>query len=281
MKNTIKLFKVIAIAAVILFTMAACEEPEDTNKGEETLTYKGKDRNGTEWVLKITGDAYELTGDMGVMGLNTSTGTVFEKHGTTYSLKPSVTAVMFTATVSPAGLIELLGSIIWDNDRNRTVPLPGQLTPSGGTGGGNGKDNNSNKEDTPTVVPNNPGVGGNTEENGVQKILVITDITGVSGQITVALAQMEGHEITVVAYNQVAYNSSVTIPLIGGTKETPTLFTDTGYFYIFLFFDVNNTPDNLDDDYIYIYTGDGETPITYNLTETTTIIAFSKFKQQQ
>jgi hypothetical protein len=158
MKSTIKLFRIIAFAAVILFTMAACENEEPEDPGEKTLIYKGRDRNGTEWVLKITGDAYELTGGMGLMGgLNTSTGIVVQKVDTTYHLKPSVTAAMFSATVSPAGLVELSGTIVWyAGGMPEALPIQ-QLTPSGGPGSGGGAGNSGGQ---PTKQPENPVYGG-------------------------------------------------------------------------------------------------------------------------
>jgi hypothetical protein len=54
--------------------------------------------------------------------------------GTTYTLKPSVTAVTFDATVTPNGLTELLGYITWDSGTPEA--LPGQLTPTGNGGDG-------------------------------------------------------------------------------------------------------------------------------------------------
>jgi hypothetical protein len=127
--------------------------------------------------------------------------------------------------------------------------------------------------DTPDT-PNTPG-----EAGGVQKTLSITGISGVSGQITVALVQMSNNNLNIVALNQVDFRSSVTVPLITGNNGVP--FTGSGSFYIYLFFDVNNTPDILVDDTIYFYTGGGESPITYNITTAMTTIEFNKFRLQQ
>jgi len=138
MKNLFKVLWIIAIVAIIGFSFAACDDGSGGTDGSsgstggdgQTLTYKGTS-GGTEWVLKITGDAYELTD-----GLNTSTGSVSQKQGTTYYLKPLVTATMFTATVtSNGGLVELLGTIIWYGGGTPEA-LPGQLTPVGDNGGG-------------------------------------------------------------------------------------------------------------------------------------------------
>jgi len=112
-----------------------------------------------------------------------------------------------------------------------------------------------------TVDPNTPG------DDGVPKTLVITDITGVSGQITAGVIPNQGQASMVVAINQVAFSPTVTIPLISTNPDRP--FTGTGSFYIYLFFDVHNTPDNLEDDTIYYY--------VTNLTEATTVIPFNSF----
>ena len=131
MKNTSKLIGIMAIIMVIGFTMVACSTGDDNN-GDRTFIYKGINGSGDEYELKIKGDNYELTN-----GSNKSTGTVIGKVGTTYTLKPSVTATTFTATATPEGLRELSGSITWDNGLS-VAALPGQLTASGGSGGNDG-----------------------------------------------------------------------------------------------------------------------------------------------
>ncbi|WP_461257135.1 hypothetical protein [Treponema sp. R80B11-R83G3] len=129
----------VGMVAILAFTVAliACSDGND-NDSDKTLTYKGTS-GSYEWVLKITGDTYELT--KGV-GFGTSTGDVINKQGSTYYLKPSVTATAFTATVSSAGLVELLGTITWYAG-GQPDPLPGQLIPSGGTGGNGGGGGNT------------------------------------------------------------------------------------------------------------------------------------------
>jgi len=154
MKTKIKLFGIIALVAVIGFTMAACAA-----SGNTVLTYKGIN-GGYEWTLKIIGDVYELNkGEF-----NTSHGDVTQKQGTTYYLKPSVTATLFTATVSSAGLVELQGTIVWYAG-GMPEALPGQLNPTGGTGGGGGGIDQPNTPGGGINQPNNP-VGGGSG-NGV------------------------------------------------------------------------------------------------------------------
>jgi hypothetical protein len=143
MRNTIKLFGTIVLMTVIGFSFITCDGGDDDGG---TLTYKGKSGD-YEYVLKITGNDYVLTKGG---ALYSSTGTVTKKEGTTYYLKPSVTAAYFTATVTSDGLIELLGSITWDS--RTTEALPGQLSPSGGPGGGSG-----GGSDVPSPVKPGPG----------------------------------------------------------------------------------------------------------------------------
>jgi len=116
--------------------------------------------------------------------------------------------------------------------------------------------------------------------NGVQKTLVITGITGLSGNITVAIANKKGNDFDLVAYNKVAYpanGADVTIPLISYVKAGEQ-FTGTGNFYILLYFDTNNTG-TLTNNKTYGYAGGGLIPLTYSLTEAKTILAFSLFAE--
>jgi len=163
MKNTIKMIGITTLVVLIGFTMVAC----GNDPGDTTLTYKGTNwaNNATnEWVLKITGGTYELTKEAGVGWKDTSTGTVDEKQGTTYYLKPSVTATRFTATVTSAGLVELLGTIVWYAGGTPEA-LPGQLTPSGGTGGAGNNNAGNDSPKQPVVPGENPDSGddGNSE----------------------------------------------------------------------------------------------------------------------
>jgi hypothetical protein len=134
MKNSIKIgnlnrarsakvpLLIIALVAVIGFSMTACGDGSGSG-GDPTLTYKSISSSGDEYVLKITGDNYELTS-----GSNKSTGKVVGKDGTTYTLKPDVSATTFTATVASVGLRELSGTITWDNSSTQEAS-PGQVIP--------------------------------------------------------------------------------------------------------------------------------------------------------
>jgi hypothetical protein len=140
MKNIFKLIGIIAIVAIIGFSMAACGGDEGDDL--QTVTYSGETSDGQFYTLKITenparyaariGDDYELTN-----GSNRSIGKVVDVSGDTLTLKPSNTnASSFTATVSESGLTALNGPITWSNDTQTTVS--GTLTGKGSGGGGGG-----------------------------------------------------------------------------------------------------------------------------------------------
>jgi hypothetical protein len=135
MKNFLKLkamrsIAIIALAAVIGFTFAACG-----GGGGSTETYTGRSDDGTTYTFKIiqntaryiakSGDNYILTG-----GGKTSTGeiqNVVDSGGqVTHTLRPSASGRIFTAVVSPRGLIRLTGTIWWDDKSYSTAP--GTLT---------------------------------------------------------------------------------------------------------------------------------------------------------
>jgi len=132
MKNMIKFFGVIALVAVIGFSMAGCKEDE-TDPTPQTVTYEG-DAGGVRYTLKITentarytaqsGDSYELT-----VSTKKSTGTVEKNEGGTLTLKPSRGATTFTATVSSSGIDRMSGTITFDKEADGTLPAPETLTP--------------------------------------------------------------------------------------------------------------------------------------------------------
>jgi len=126
MKNTIKLFGVIALVAVIGFSMAGCKEDE-TDPKPQTVTYTGT-ADGVTYTLKITentarytaqsGDSYELT-----VGTKKSTGTVQSVTGGTLTLQPSREgAATFTATVSSSGITAMNGTIAFDVGDSQEAP---------------------------------------------------------------------------------------------------------------------------------------------------------------
>jgi len=121
-------------------------------------------------------------------------------------------------------------------------------------------------------------------DDKVAKTLIITDIpdnadTAFGKQITVAICNTNKKgEPDIVALNQVTSASSVTIPLLSGNeKKKGGDFTGTGKFYIFLFFDVNNTQSDLKDDVAYAYGGGGNIPKTFDLLEAKSTISWNMF----
>ena len=140
MKKTIKLIGIIALAAIIGLSFAACDDGGGGGGGSSnTATYTGTS-GGQTYTLKITksgsrytaqnGDDYELSD-----GQKKSAGTVENVSGGVLTLKPSNAETPFTATVSgTASLASLVGTITWSD--NTTAAAPGALT--GGTNPGTG-----------------------------------------------------------------------------------------------------------------------------------------------
>jgi len=131
MKNFVKLFGFFALAAVIGFSMAACDNGSTDGDSPNAATYKGT-RYSTNYTLKITkaatksvlyadsaraitpeaGDSYELT-----VGAKKSTGTVQAVDGSTFTLKPNTAgAGEFNTTVSGNGLTDVIGLITFDDN---------------------------------------------------------------------------------------------------------------------------------------------------------------------
>jgi len=130
MKNTIKLFGIIALVALIGFSMAGCKN----DPSSETETYTGT-ANGEDYTLKITqaryvaqkDDNYELT-----VGAKTSRGIVASVTATLeLTLQPSSAgAGTFTVTVNVnSSSITKITGIITFTDGN-TQEGPGDITPS-------------------------------------------------------------------------------------------------------------------------------------------------------
>jgi hypothetical protein len=141
MKNLFRLFGIIALAAVIGFSFAACSDgggDDDGDDGNGTATYTGVS-GGQTYTLKITentarytakdGDDYELTA-----GTNKSAGKVDNVAGSELTLKPSNATATFTATISGKNLTALNGTITWTD--KKTTAAPGELIGTGGNSGG-------------------------------------------------------------------------------------------------------------------------------------------------
>ncbi|GBU29274.1 hypothetical protein R84B8_02838 [Treponema sp. R8-4-B8] len=130
------------------------------------------------------------------------------------------------------------------------------------------------------------GSGSGINDNGVKKTLVIAGVPETEGGVTltgkyiiVFISENYINEdyTKIIAYGiENISNTTVTIPLISRNAQP---FTGIGNYFIWIYLDVKNTPDNFDDDTIYFYTT-GKNPSKYNLTKAKTTIQFSQFKKQ-
>ena len=139
----LRLLAIIAIVAVIGFSMTACELPDDEDNNSaptpQTVTYSGT-ANGETYTLIITentngrytaknGDSYVLT-----VGTKKSTGTV-TVNGSTLTLAPSSSgASAFTVTVSSSGITAMSGTITFDDGATQEAPATVTPTPPPTTG---------------------------------------------------------------------------------------------------------------------------------------------------
>jgi len=143
MKKTIRLLGIIALAAVIGLSMAACDSGGGNDPVPQIVTYSGV-AGGTTYTLKITentarytaqsGDFYELTA-----GSKKSTGKVnaVSKENGVLTLKPANSETTFKVNVSGDSLTGFTGSVKWDGEATLTQ-LPTSTT--GGSNGGSGGD---------------------------------------------------------------------------------------------------------------------------------------------
>ena len=147
MKNLVKLFGIIALVAVIVFSMAACGEDDPDGNGDPTsVAYTSYDDQGNKYELVINKDpnraAYTpQTGDSFTLTVTNPAGTVIASATGTVTVNGS----NFTLTKSGGGEI--------------TITISGGAigTISGTVPGAGGNDAITN----PTVTPNNPNTGGN------------------------------------------------------------------------------------------------------------------------
>jgi hypothetical protein len=138
MKNTIKFLGIIALVAIIGFSMTACSNGSTGGRvggggntaTDSSITYTGKSTDGsTSYSLKITentgravytpkkGDSYELT----VSGKK-STGSVETFSGGVFTLKPSNNSgTTFKASISGSDLTDISGTITWTDKQTTAV----------------------------------------------------------------------------------------------------------------------------------------------------------------
>jgi hypothetical protein len=151
-----KFLGVIALVAVIGFTMEACPNDDDGNS-PKTVKYESTDAAGNTYTLTVTekadgraaysaktGDSYELKIAPASGAAKTSKGTVQSTDDGNLTLKPSNAEETFTVTITGGQMTAITGTIAIEGE-GEPVHSPGTLTPveTGGnnTGGGDGSFN--------------------------------------------------------------------------------------------------------------------------------------------
>ena len=143
MKNTFRIFGIIALTAVIGFAFAACGDPDSGNSTSKTysgdgytLTIKENPNNPNRAFTPLAGDFYELKKG------KTSKGIVNEITGDTFSLMPEGASTPFTVMVSGGTISGVAGVIVWEDGSTETPitvgTTSGKLTITG-LGSYNGK----------------------------------------------------------------------------------------------------------------------------------------------
>ena len=148
MKNLYKLFGVIALVAVIGFTMTAC--PNDDGGGPQKVTYVSVDSNGNRYTLEINesggrsarsaaqpGDDYTLTVEYSTVVGGGNLNMKFEKSGKVGSAQPGEASVLITITINGETVtITLVGDKmtvingkIVDDDGQEIADNPGNVMP--------------------------------------------------------------------------------------------------------------------------------------------------------
>lgn len=125
MKKNILAMGMAALSFIMVLT--GCPDSGGSDPDKAYYGYSG----GTYYGLKIAGDKYTLT-RFGSSGRRSLGSVIEEQAGGTYTLRPSSTAQIFTATVLDSGLAELSGSIKWTEGGSGDPDYgPGQLEPDG------------------------------------------------------------------------------------------------------------------------------------------------------
>jgi len=126
---------------------------------------------------------------------------------------------------------------------------------------------------------------GDEGDDGVQKILVVTDLPAdFNGKlITVAIVNPKNNNVEIVALDQLtATSTTVTSQLTSGKKKGGAAYTGTGDYFIYLFIDTKTTPDDLNDDdtYFYVAQEGGAIAKPKSITTETTTVSFKVFKKK-
>ena len=224
MKNFVKRLGFIALAAVIFFSMAACDSGTDgidkSDGGSEssTVTYKATNSSAL-YTLNVSsaktvhavGDAYTLTVKRNGTE-KTSSGKVTIVSGSNISVQPKYKdAPTFIVTVSGASIIKITGIITFDD--GSTEQGPGTFTSGGGGGGGgnigtnNGGTNNGGSNNGGTG--NTGGTGGDGDgsdgygvvgKTSTGKNLIRMDTAMVNSKL-VSISDYSSYDTTLVFNN--------------------------------------------------------------------------------
>ena len=143
MKNIVKLFGVIALVAVIGFSMAGCPSPTGSGGGgggspaAQKAMYGGIAANGDAYLLEITekvsrytaktGDTYVLTFIPASGDRKSKTGTIKTFDNGQITLEDTASAT-FTVTITEQGITQISGTITWE-DEATTVLTDVTFTP--------------------------------------------------------------------------------------------------------------------------------------------------------
>ncbi|MDR0464461.1 MAG: hypothetical protein LBG94_05010 [Treponema sp.] len=125
MKNKMRMLGIIAVSALIVFTMSVCD---DGGNKAQTVTYEGLGytlkitENANRAYSPVTGDNYELKANG-----KTSKGTV-TVNDAVFTLKPSNSATTFTITISGSAISAISGTITWNDNTTTPVSNGGTLT---------------------------------------------------------------------------------------------------------------------------------------------------------
>jgi hypothetical protein len=141
MKNFVKWFGIIALAAVIGSSFAACGDDGETVLEPTSAVYEGMDgddvykleitkASGKAMYAPKTGDDYVLTITYKAGGTKTSTGTVTSfSVSIGFTLQPSNSEITFTVKIESAFITGITGTITLDDKTTQEVTEEEEFTP--------------------------------------------------------------------------------------------------------------------------------------------------------
>jgi len=245
MKNFLKVLGVIALFAVIGFTMTACDNGTDTTAGPQTVTYRGTDDDGSEYTLEITEGSYKLTVTPTSGQPKISSGTV-TKSGDEFTLTPSGADPedAFTVEINASGGIESMSGTITFTD-GETQEAPEEITPpvavswTGLTA--NGEANSITTWELTLTFDSDPttlAIGditvtgatkGTLSGSGTTRTLAISNVTVAEGRnVTVKISNPAGYTITPSSKSVAIHKGGGSGGPVGPPAMPSGIFTVTG-----------------------------------------------------